>query len=568
METKTTTCPFCLNGCTSAVVFDGYQYRMEYPADGPVNRGRLCARGNSASVVIDHPKRLAYPLLDGRPIAWPEAERLVRAWRAAVKPKEVALVYSRGRGADEAGRMFDLAREIGTDFIVCGHIEPENAFSLKLEGVKDATLAELEAAKAMLLVGDVFNTSPVATGRMLDARYADRKNRLVVIDSVRTRQSGFAHVFIQVRPGTEPLALVALAGLLDGKLKADVDAMAAAAGVSRGQLAAAAAVLGAGVPGFVGCAAHFGRVYHPALHSLAAQLVAVKAKMPFTGFRETGLPYGQTGFTELRQALGQGRVRLLFWTGGLYPYSYAEIFPEAAKAEYRVATSIFIPDPPVPGLVLPVTAELEKSARAQTYWGPATREPLAAPLSGSRDSGRVLELLYAAPAARREGERHQDSGTDSRRVAPGAVVAMATKAAGLARGGEGFLLVGEKKAIGLRGFYDPEDRLSLNPEDAVRLGADGDSVIRVTSPTGAREFQALVTEQVPPGVAMVGTNVHENRALFPLALDESSGMTTVTPVNVTVEKLAGAVQPPVVAVPDSRGGRFFEAAARSDKTRS
>ncbi|MFO7638721.1 MAG: hypothetical protein R6X14_05430, partial [bacterium] len=241
METKRTTCPFCLNGCTSAVVFDGYQYRMEYAADGPVNRGRLCARGNSASVVIDHPKRLAYPLLDGKPVGWDEAASLVRAWRAAVKPEQVALVYSRGRGADEVGRLFGLAGEIGTDKIVCGHVEPENAFSLRLEGVRDATLADLEAAKAMLLVGDVFNTSPVAVGRMLEARYADRKNRLVVIDSIRTRQSGFAHVFIQVRPGTEPFALVALAGLLDEKLGADVDKLAGVAGVARGQLAAAAA---------------------------------------------------------------------------------------------------------------------------------------------------------------------------------------------------------------------------------------------------------------------------------------------------------------------------------------
>jgi anaerobic selenocysteine-containing dehydrogenase len=165
MELKKTTCPFCLNGCTSAVSFDGYQYRMEYAADGPVNQGRLCARGNSASVVIDHPKRLAYPLLDGKPVSWDEAVSLVRAWRAAVKPEEVALVYSRGRGADEVRRMHGLAGGIGTKLLACGHIEPESAFNLRLEGAKGATLADIEGAGAMLLIGDVFNTSPVAVWR-------------------------------------------------------------------------------------------------------------------------------------------------------------------------------------------------------------------------------------------------------------------------------------------------------------------------------------------------------------------------------------------------------------------
>ncbi|HDQ98790.1 MAG TPA: hypothetical protein ENN51_00685 [candidate division WOR-3 bacterium] len=548
MELKKTTCPFCLNGCTSAVVFDGYQYRMEYPAEGAVNKGRLCARGNSASIVVDHPKRLAYPLLDGRPIAWSEAENLVRAWRAAVEPGQIALVYSRGRGTDEARRLCGLAAELGTTHIACGHIEPENAFNARLEGTKDAALTDVEGAQAMLLVGDVFNTSPVAVGRMLDARYADRKNRLVVVDSIRTRQSGFAHVFIQTRPGTEPLALVALAGLLEEKLKVDVDVLAEAAGVTRGQLAAAAAVLGAGAPGFVGAAAHSGRVRHPMLYSLAAQLVALKAKMPFVGFRETALPEAGESFADLRKALVAGEVRLLFWTGGLYPYSYAELFPEAAKAEYRVATSIFVPDPSVPGLVLPVIAELEKAATATTYWGPATREPVATPLSGARDFGSVLELFGRAEEKELPVPAVHKAGT---------VVEMAKKAGGLAAPpGDGFLLVGEKKAVGLRGFYDAEERVSVSPADAARLELDADSVVRVTSPTATRKFAVTVTEQVPDGVVLVGINVHENRVLFPLVTDEVAGAVTVAPVSVTVEKLTEAVQPPAEHVPDRRGAAY------------
>jgi formylmethanofuran dehydrogenase subunit D len=536
MEIKKTICPFCLNGCTSGVVFDGYQYRMEYPADGPVNAGKLCPRGNSAGIVIDHPKRLAYPLLDGKPISWDEANSLVKGWKAAVKPSETALVYSRGRSMSEVRRMHGLALELGTKNLACGHVEPENSFEARVEGVQDPTLEQVENAESMLLVGDVFNTSPVAVGRMLNARYASRKNRLVVIDSIKTRQSGFAHSFIQVRPGTEPFALVALAALIDDSLAGvDVDRMCEVAGVERGQLAAAAAMLSPDVPGFVGSAAHTGRVFHPLLHSLASQLVAVKSGKPFVGFRETGLPQGLASFADLRAAIADGRIRLLFWTGGLFPYSYADLMPELERVEYRVSTAIFIPDPVVPGLVFPMTAELEKASSGSSYWGPVKREPVAEPCSGTRDFARVIELFGDASEARLQAPNPH---------APAAVVEMAARAAGMTRGNGEWLLIGEKKAIGLRGFHDPEDRVAVHPADAAKLGVVDGASLNVTSPTGELEFVVHVTDAVPAGAVMVGTNVHRNRTLFPLATDEVTGDVTVQPVNVKIAKAAGTVQPP------------------------
>ena len=536
MEVKKTICPFCLNGCTSGVVFDGYQYRMEYPADGPVNAGNLCPRGNSASIVIDHPKRLAYPLLDGRPVSWDEANSLVRGWKAAVKPAEMALVYSRGRSASEVRRLHGLALELGTKNLACGHIEPENSFESRVEGVQDATLEQVENAESMLLVGDVFNTSPVAVGRMLNARYGGRKNRLVVVDSIRTRQSGFAHSFIRVRPGTEPFALTALAALIDDSLTGvDVDRMCKVAGVERGQLAAAAAMLSPDVPGFVGSAAHTGRVFHPLLHSLASQLVAVKSRKPFVGFRETGLPQGLVSFADLRAAIADGRIRMVFWTGGLFPYSYDGLMPEMERVEYRVATAIFVPDPVVPGLVFPMTAELEKASSGSSYWGPVNREPVAEPYGGTRDFARVIELFGNASEAQLPASKPH---------APAAVVETAGRAASMIRSEGEWLLMGEKKAIGLRGFHDPEDRVSVNPADAAKLGVDDSAFLSIASPAAELEFTVHVTDAVPAGAVMIGTNVHRNRTLFPLATDEATGDVTVQPVNVRIVKAAGTVPPP------------------------
>jgi len=542
-EPTRTTCPFCLNGCTSGVASNGVEHKMHYFVDAEVNKGRLCPRGNSASIVIDHRDRLCRPLLDGRDTTWPEAEFLVRSWLSEVKPEELGIVYSRGRAADEVRRLHGLARELGTPYLACGHIEPETGFNRRLEGVADATLTDVESAKATLLVGDVFSTSPVASWRMIEARYADRKNRLVVVDSVRTRQAGFAHVFVQVKPGTEPFALAALAALVNANMVrgVDVDKYAELAGVPRRQLEAAAATLGPKVPGFVGSAMHTGRVYHPALHSLASQLVALAAGKPFTGFRETELPFGPMRFADLRKAMAEGKLKMLFWTGGLFPYSYSELLPQISQMEHVVATSIFIPDPPVRGLVLPMTAELERASVGRSYWGRIERSPLATPLDGTRVFDRVLDFF---------GKAGEAAEVPVKPATVDDVLKMTAAAAGLTHPVGDLLLVGEKKAIGLRGFHDPEDVVSISHADAARADVSGRDYLRVKSPTAEREFRVRLTDAVPAGVLMVGTNVHSNRCLFPLAHDELTGEVTVPPVRVTIEKtervpIAGGENPSV-----------------------
>jgi hypothetical protein len=263
------------------------------------------------------------------------------------------------------------------------------------------------------------------------------------------------------------------------------------------------------------------------LHSLAGQLVAKAGAKPFTGFRETELPFGPMRFADLRKAMGEGRIKLLFWTGGLFPLSYGELLPELAQVEHVVATSIFIPAPPVRGLVLPMKAELERASVGRSYWGRIERGPLATPLNGTRAFGRVLDLF---------GKAEEAAEAPVKPAAVADVIKMASRAADLTHAGGDWLLVGEKKAIGLRGFHDPEETVSISRADAARLQITDRSFLKVESPTAELEFRVHVTDAVPAGVLVVGVNVHRNRTLFPLAVDESTGEATVTPVSVSVEK--------------------------------
>ncbi|MGQ9678698.1 MAG: molybdopterin dinucleotide binding domain-containing protein [bacterium] len=532
MEIRRSTCVMCRNGCQVGVVFDGYQYRVEYLSDVPPNNGRLCPRGNSASIIIDHPKRLSYPLLDGNETTWKNAFELMNRWIKEVKPEEIAVVYSRGAGAADLGLVRSFAAALETKNLVCGYLEADNAFRFRVPGVKSATLEDLSASRITLLVGDVFSTSPVAAKRIVEARYADKQSIMVVIDSIKTRQAGFAHIFVQPKPGTEFLVLTGIAALLDSKFKVDIDGIAKASGVSRSQMEEVAKVLKTTAPGLVACAASSGRITEPYWHSICAQILALKTEKPFVGFGEALVPEGKIGFGKLKEEVGAKKIKLLFWFGGLHPYSYPTLFPELTLVPFRVATSIFRPFEPISGLVLPVPSEFEKMGTGQSVWGEVKFEPLASPASGSislaeffRHFGVAKETPGETIPVMVEMEKVKDELTQR----------LSNFISSNFWGEQnGICLLGRKEAIGVGGFFDPEDEILIHPADARRLSiAEGDWV-KVKSKTGERQFRVKVKSVVPEGTASVGINVHQNRALFSVEVDEKSKEAKIPPTKVEI----------------------------------
>lgn len=534
-EIRRTTCVMCRNGCQLGVVFDGYQYRMEYLIDVAPNNGRTCPRGNSASIVLDHPKRLSYPLLNGKETTWDHAFDLIKKWHQDVKPEEIAVVYSRGAGAAEVGLVRGFAAALRTENLVCGYLEPDNAFRFRLSGVKSATLDDVSASRATLLVGDVFNTSPVAAKRIIEARYADKQSRMVVIDSIKTREAGFAHIFIQPKPGTEFLVLAAIAGLIDAKLKMDIDGIANRTGVPRQQMEEVAKVLKPGVPGLIACAATTGRISEPYWHSICAQILAFKAEKPFVGFGEALVPDGKMGFGKLKEAVGAGRIKLLFWFGGLHPYSYPELFPEINKVEFRVATSIFKPENPLPGLILPVPSEFEKTGKGESVWGEVKFEPLADPVSGTRSLAEIV---------RQFGTVQEIPGDLFQTVKLEEVTAQLTETvnrqlnASKSESGNLFWLLGRKEAIGVGGFFEPEEEILLHPDDAQKLAVTEGDFVKVKSKTAERQFRVKVVSIVAEGTASVGVNVHQNRTLFSVEVDPGSGEVKIPPTKVEIWRVS------------------------------
>ena len=82
VEKVATICEMCFWRCgVLASVSDGRVVRLEGNPDHPLNRGRLCARGNAGADLLYDPDRLKYPMLrvgargEGRfkRISWDEA---------------------------------------------------------------------------------------------------------------------------------------------------------------------------------------------------------------------------------------------------------------------------------------------------------------------------------------------------------------------------------------------------------------------------------------------------------------------------------------------------------------
>ncbi|MGQ9708467.1 MAG: molybdopterin dinucleotide binding domain-containing protein [bacterium] len=527
-EVKKGVCDFCLQGCRLGVSFDGYQYRIEYLTDEEPNYGRLCPRGNSANIVIDHPKRLSYPLLDGKEITWAKAFEIIKGWLGGCRADEIAVVYSRGLTEEEFGYVSGFASALGTPNLVCGYLDPDKNLADRLEGVRPAKLPLVLASRATLLVGDVFSTSPVIAKSILEARYADRQSRLVVIDSIKTRQAGFAQLFIQTKPGTEYLALAGIAAILNRKLKIDVEGCAAQSGVGLKDLDEAARVLKGAQNGLVGAAVSFGRVYNPLLHSLCAQLVALALDFPFAGFAEALVPKGRINFRDLKEKIAGGQIRMVFWFGGLFPYSYPEVMPELGRVSFRVATSIFRFNQTLPGLLLPVPCEFEKNSRGRTLWGEVERKALAEPVSGSRFIKEIVQVVAGQELSVRRPS------TDEKLWTVQSVIELIAGSKPPVDNQNGYLLLGERRAIGIGEFFDDQGEVTINPADAERLGVGTGDFVVVKSKTAEQKFWVKVSLGVPAGVLTVGADAHKNRRLFSVEFDEQTGEATIPPTRIAV----------------------------------
>jgi len=211
-----TTCPYCGVGCELEVGTREDRIVTVRPAlDGPVNKGHLCSKGRYAFGFLRAPDRGTAPMIrDGqrwREVSWGEAIRFVaeRLQRALERhgPTGVGVLGSARATSEENYLAQKLARVVlGTHNVDCCarvcHAPSAAALKATLgAGAATNSYDDIEQARTILVCGaNVTEGHPVLGARIKQA--ALRDTGLVVVDPRRTEIARYAHVHLQLRPGT------------------------------------------------------------------------------------------------------------------------------------------------------------------------------------------------------------------------------------------------------------------------------------------------------------------------------------------------------------------------------
>jgi len=540
IERARTTCTFCRMGCELEVIRQGWRIAgVEYPADAPVNRGRLCPRGSASALLLDHPMRLAYPLKDGKESTWPEFFAETGARLRATPSNELAITYDRNLTREELELVYGLANRLGTENVASAYQESEACFDLRLDTKAKAapavTLTDVLGADTILIAGDAFAKMPVLAKPVLDARYQARDRRLYCIDCVKTTTAGFAHKFICTEPGFEPLVMLALAGLVGPKLAGfDCEQVAAKCGVNPDDLREIAEGFGKTKKGVVIGATTSGRTMDPKFFSLALQLLVsrMKGNKRLLIAAEAAVPPGPCRFSEVLAAIESGEVKTLLNLGDGFPRDYPGLVERLSKLDLLVTTATMRPAGVTPGWVLPVAMNLEKHGSFSTVWGQVNLSPVLTPASGTR---LVSEIVAGLLDDRISGESVPES-PDWLKVPVKSVTdqgrAMLKRPETEPDPEFRFVLLAEQPAYDFRGIFSQVVHpLLMTRSDAGQLGVeDGDRVKLETRAGGKLELPAAISDRVGEGTMLVNSGCPETRALFPCEVDKLTGIVTIPPV--------------------------------------
>ena len=216
-------CPYCGVGCGIVLhVEDDRVVKVAGDKTHPTNYGRLCTKGSTCSQAIAHPGRLnkahirhaasndhvAIPL--DRAIE--EAAQRLMAIRDAHGADAIAF-YVSGQMSLEAQY---LSNKLAKGFIGTRHMESNSRLCMSSAGygymrslgadAPPGSYQDFDHADVFFVIGsNMADCHPILFLRMMDRVKAGAK--LIVVDPRRTATADKAHLFLQIRPGTD-LALM------------------------------------------------------------------------------------------------------------------------------------------------------------------------------------------------------------------------------------------------------------------------------------------------------------------------------------------------------------------------
>lgn len=509
---KKTICPFCSFGCEFGVIFDDFGIRgVEYIKDGS-SEGRLCPRGSAAALYLNHPLRLSMPIKNGKILDWTKLGKDLK--KVFDKPAKVAVTFDRNLTIEDYHSIISFCKATGVENIASTYFEPE-ALLREFFG-KPFSVDDINKARMVLVVGDPFNQTPMFSKTLIEWKLSNRKNRLVVVDTMKTPTATFASDFLRCRVDTEPLLLLALAQEnIEGIDVPGVTGVAAStiADISKGLQRDKDALI------FV-CLS-FAHTYDSMLLVEGLKRLSAYTSKKIIPFVEFPGFEGNQRFGAVLEKIKKKKVKYLVNFGELFPFYY----PQFGKTLRGVSIFATAPIKHKDHTVLPIALNLEKQGTILTNRGEQALSGDINPASGARMVNEILDLVKQTKIG------------DGAVALPEVKVDLAERAKKIVartktpKKKKTLRLLGEKIAYSFLGLFE-EEKLKINPLDAEASGIKPTDTVSLKSKHGEADFRIRLTTDVDPGIAAIAAETPEVKGLFEYEVADS--MVNFVPTNVEI----------------------------------
>ena len=227
-----TTCIYCGTGCNLYLkVRDGKVVGV-LPSRGGAGQGKLCIKGWSAHEFVHHPERLTKPLIrkekgkEFKETSWENALERVANNLSIIKQIEGSHAlgfFSSAKCTNEENYIMQkFARAvIKTNNIdhcarLCHASTVAGLAATFGSGAMTNSIDEIEDAQVIFVIGSNTTEQHPLIGRRILRAVREKRAQLIIADPRRIDLTGFASVYLQLRPGTN---VALLNGMIHAILK-------------------------------------------------------------------------------------------------------------------------------------------------------------------------------------------------------------------------------------------------------------------------------------------------------------------------------------------------------------
>lgn len=488
---KKTLCTLCGFGCELGIVFDDFGIKgVEYLKDTP-NQGRLCPRGSASALYLNHPKRLCVPVIDGKYSDWSVIKNEFQSILS--EPDSVGVTIERNLTIEEESAILGFCNRYKIKNIASTYFEPENLLNNLVKEESPSTLEDIERAEIIVVLGDLFNYAPMISKNLINWKLGDRKHRLIVIDSTRTHTSYFATDFLMVKPGTDAVLLLRLAGeKLSGINFQDIT------GIPDVMVDNIAKDFKLAQNGLIICAMPFAHSYEPQLIYESVRRFSIESKKNILPIFEFIHKNHLKPLGSILDLIKNKKVKYLINFGELFPFYYPQFMRELSGIKIFTTSTLRLKE----SVQLPFALNMEKSGSILTTFGKRKINSEIPPPSGAKNINELFKILDVEVVDARE--EAMDFKIDIKDCVKRIADRIQSKE---------LRLFGEKNAFYYLGLLD-NPVLRLNPVDASELGIRQDDPATIESKMGKAKIQVKITNEVPQGAVFTQPETPEVRGVF------------------------------------------------------